>query len=125
MKILFFILILSIVMPIIYGVTIFWAMQIMGSLFYTFPRTLVAFLKKELISIKPVFIALSPVFLWGSIVFLFNLLFYIFWFKAFIYVYTNIAVLISVGWALLQCLLQIGNSEMVNYTDRLINSYKK
>jgi glucan phosphoethanolaminetransferase (alkaline phosphatase superfamily) len=84
----------------------------------------IALFKKEIKTIKPVLITLSPVFFWSLIVGIINLIFYICWYKAFIHFYTNIIILIVIGIAMIQCLLQIGNSEMQNYADNLIDKYK-
>ena len=123
-KTILWILALGCILPIIYSATVFWFCQVSGSLFYTFPRVLIAFLTKKIQSVKPVLIALCPVVFWCCIISFINLVLYIFWYKAFIYFYTNIIVLITTGIAIIQCLLQIGNSEMQNYADNLIDKYK-
>lgn len=125
MKFVIWFLIAGIICPIIYGITVFWAFQVIGSLFYTFPKVLLAYTRKEITSAKPIFIAFSPVILWLSIVFIFNLLFYIFWTPAFVYFYTNVVVLIVIGLAILQCFFHLGNTEMTNYTNNLIEKFKE
>lgn len=115
----------SCILPLVYVATIVWFCQFAGSLFYTFPIVLGEFFKGELNSIKPVFIALSPVCFWLLIIFFINFIFFMFWNNAFIYFYTHKGVLIAIGFAIFQCIFQIGNQEMTDYTNKLINDYKK